>query len=98
MGIPRKVPGRGSVGMGLGSGVIVQLYPVAVRHVPRAVELVQAEQRDEPAAGPGREDDEALSWREALGRFPIGTEVIKPYEDGNGTSSRPGQVYDFYSP
>ena len=33
-----------------------------------------------------------------MGRLPIGTKVIKPCEDGKGTSSRPGKVYDFYSP
>ena len=80
MGIPRKVPGGGSVGMGLGREVIGQLYPVAVRHVPRAVELVRAEQREEPAPGPGRDNDEAADNEQAggLGEVPIGTNVNKP--------------------
>ncbi|CAN0086112.1 unnamed protein product, partial [Laminaria digitata] len=37
----------------------------------------------------------ALSRKEALSRFPIGTKIVKPFGDGR---RRAGQVYDFYSP
>ena len=40
----------------------------------------------------------ALSKKEALGRFRIGTKAIKQVEGGKRRAGRPGQVYDFYSP
>lgn len=38
-----------------------------------------------------------LSMRGALGKFPIGTKAIEPYQDGNGRSSRAEKVYNFSS-
>ena len=39
----------------------------------------------------------ALSRKEALSRFPIGTKIVKPVGDGRGYAGRPGKVHDFYS-
>ena len=40
----------------------------------------------------------ALSKKESLRRFLIGTKIIKPVEGGEGRAGRSGQVYDFHSP
>ena len=100
MGIPRKVPGRGSVGMGLGSGVIGQLTLLQLNTFHALWNLYEpsSERNQLPAPDAITTRGPKMSRWEALGRFPIGTKVIKPYEDGKGISSRPGHVYDFYSP
>ena len=57
--------------------------------------------RSEQSRPPGPDEEvkirPALSRKEALRRFPIGTKVAKPLGDGKGRSGRPRQVYDFYS-